>query len=112
LYHRLKAAGRLKNARGQDYNGAGHCIIDYLPESGLTSAYVEDFHAKAMDEWKRHKLKDLKWVKFHMRLLARAMWSNPEIITNRVKQVLGAWQRSAMPSSSVPPLPAAALTCN
>jgi anaerobic magnesium-protoporphyrin IX monomethyl ester cyclase len=41
LYHWLKAAGRLKDAHGKDFNGNGNCIIAYPPESGLTSDYVE-----------------------------------------------------------------------
>jgi len=108
LYHRLKALGRLKDARGKDYNGAGHCIIDYPPESGLTAAYVEDFHIRAFAAWKHHKLRDPKWVKFHMRLVARAMWSNPEIVTNRFKQFTESWRQKIAPPEA-PPVPATAL---
>lgn len=107
LYHRLKEQGRLKNARGQDYNGAGHCLIEYPPESGLTAAYIEDFHSRALNEWKQHKLKDPKWVKFHMRLVARAMWSNPGIVTNRVMQTIDSWWPKAKPEKTAPPLSAA-----
>ncbi len=112
LYHRLKAAGRLKNHRGEEFNGNGSCIIEYPPESGLTSAYVESFHARALEEWKRHKLRDPKWVKFHLRLVARAMWSNPGIVSNRVKLVTGSFLKKVkLPSdSSKPPMPALAGT--
>ena len=109
LYHRLKAAGRMKGERGQDFNGNGKCIIDYPPESGLSTEYVEEFHVRAFQEWKRHKLKDPKWVKFHLRLVARAMWSNPGIIVNRFQQTTESWTRKAVkattPHEAKPPTP-------
>lgn len=110
LYHWLKAAGRLKDAHGKDFNGNGNCIIAYPPESGLTSDYVENFHARAMEKWKRHKLKDQKWLGFHLRLVARAMWSNPGIILNRAKQTMESWAsktKSTTPAAQ-PPIPALA----
>jgi hypothetical protein len=110
LYHWLKAAGRLKDAHGKDFNGNGNCIIAYPPESGLTSDYVENFHARAMKKWKRHKLKDQKWLGFHLRLVARAMWSNPGIILSRAKQTMESWAsktKSTAPAAQ-PPIPALA----
>lgn len=109
LYHRLKAAGWLKDVHGQDFNGNGKCIIAYPPESGLTAEYVENFHATAMDEWKRHKLKEPKWLKFHLRLLARAAWSNPGIITNRFRQVTDSLSSGSKKQPAFPPAPAPAM---
>ena len=58
---------------------------------------------------KRHKLKDPKWVKFHLRLVARAMWSNPGIIVNRFQQTTESWTRKAVkattPHEAKPPTP-------
>src|ERR1017187_10065077 len=60
-----------------------------------------------MEKWKRHKLKDQKWLRFHMRLVARAMWSNPGIILSRAKQTMESWAsktKSTAPAAQ-PPLP-------
>jgi radical SAM superfamily enzyme YgiQ (UPF0313 family) len=58
-YNELVRENRLASTDWKNFDGNHECVIRY---DDMDSEYVSRFHAKAMNEWIRHKLKNPQWI--------------------------------------------------